>query len=121
MAKRTIKHIPGKRIMYRLHHPLIPKTSHFDSWMVLCEHVMEVAEEQAKKLLHATLVQTICKLSDEMIATAEEIDLNENKWNFLRHKKGIQRDIQEHNEDGTELPGGDSSDIDQSGDDDLSA
>jgi hypothetical protein len=56
-----------------------------------------------------------------MIATAEEIDLNENKWNFLRHKKGIQRDIQEHNEDGTELPGGDSSDIDQSGDDDLSA
>jgi hypothetical protein len=71
--------------------------------MTLCEYVMEVAEEQAKKLLHETLVHHICRLSDEIIATAEEIDINENKWNFVRSKSDLRDDKQTSSSKRTEL------------------
>ncbi len=40
--------------------------------MTLCEYVIEVAEEEAKKRLNDNLVTMISDLSDEIIATAEE-------------------------------------------------
>lgn len=60
--------------MFRLNHPLIPKTCHFDSWMTLCEYVMEVAEKEAKKRLIDGLNDVICCISDEIIETAEEYE-----------------------------------------------
>jgi hypothetical protein len=91
--------------------------------MVLCEHVMEVAETEAKKLLHATLVQTICKLSDEMIATAEEIDINEPRWRLNNVQKGIHtgKQVVQHIEDGTELARDDLNSVSEFSDDHLSA
>ncbi len=46
----------------------------YDSWMTLCEHVLDVATEQAQKKVHETLVDAIGKLADEIIETTEEID-----------------------------------------------
>lgn len=45
---------------------------HFDSWMVLCEHIMEVAEKEANKQLYETYIDLVSKIADEIIATAEE-------------------------------------------------
>ena len=53
-------------------HPLIGKNVRFDSWMVLCEYVLEVAEEEARKQLQGSLMELICRLSDEIIESAIE-------------------------------------------------
>lgn len=74
MAKRKINHVQGKRIHYRLNHPLIGEKLRFDSWMTLCEYVMDVAEEEAEKRLLALVSETISSISDEIIATAEECE-----------------------------------------------
>lgn len=80
MAKRKFNHIPGKRIKYGLVHPLVGKNVRFDSWMALCEYVLEIAEEEAKNRMQGLLMELICKLSDEIIESAiecEEEDLDE--------------------------------------------
>jgi hypothetical protein len=74
MANRKIEHLKGKRINYRLTHPLVGANLHFDSWMVLCEHVMDIAEIEAKKRLTLQLPDLIGSISDEIIATAEEFE-----------------------------------------------
>lgn len=55
-------------------HPLIGAHLRFDSWSTLCEYVMEVAEEEAKKELRTQLIQRMSDMADEMIATAEEYE-----------------------------------------------
>lgn len=42
--------------------------------MTLCEYVMEVSEEEARKRINDDLLQLICDISDEIIATAAECD-----------------------------------------------
>ena len=67
--------IKGKRVSYRLTHALIPeKDSHFDSWLMLCEYCVDVAEEEAHRRLYAATATLISDISDEIIATAEECD-----------------------------------------------
>ena len=46
----------------------------FDSWMTLCEYVMDIAEQEAKRRLTEMLSETIQQISDEIIATAEEYE-----------------------------------------------
>ena len=67
---KKFKAIQGKRIKYKLNHHLTTKSSHFDSWMVLCEYVMDVAEAEATKQMQ----KMISDIADEIIATAEEYD-----------------------------------------------
>lgn len=55
-------------------HPLIGKNVRFDSWMVLCEYVLEVAEEEAKRQMQGQLMELICRLSDEIIESAVECE-----------------------------------------------
>lgn len=74
MAKRRIQQIKSHRIKYKLNHHLIPENCRFDSWMALCEYVTDIAEDIAKKQLNDDLVALICKLSDEIVATAEEYE-----------------------------------------------
>ena len=74
MTKRKVKAIQGKRIQYRLNHPLIGNNLHFDSWMTLCEHVVEVAEEEAQRRLNDSFMNLMTAISDEIIATAEEYE-----------------------------------------------
>lgn len=42
--------------------------------MVLCEYVLEVAEEEAKRQLQGKLMELICVLSDEIIESAIECE-----------------------------------------------
>lgn len=42
--------------------------------MTLCEYVTDIAEDIAKQKLNDDLVALICKLSDEIVATAEEYE-----------------------------------------------
>lgn len=44
----------------------------FDSWTTLCEYSLDVAEEEAKRLLNSALVELTSRISDEIVATAEE-------------------------------------------------
>lgn len=74
MAKRKIKEIQGKRIQYSLNHVLVTENCHFDSWTTLCEYVMDIAIEEAKKQMSDQFEDLVCKLSDEIIDTAEEYE-----------------------------------------------
>lgn len=49
-------------------------TSHFDSWLVLCEHVLEIAEEEAERRLLPQKLQLIEQIADEIIETAGEYE-----------------------------------------------
>lgn len=53
---------------------MISNSLHFDSWMTLCEYVMDIAEQEAKKRLNDYLIKLICEISDEIIVTAEEYE-----------------------------------------------
>ena len=65
-------------VHYRLNHPLIgEEKAHFDSWMTLCEYVMDVAEKTAEQRLSLELFKLISDISDEIIATVEECEPNE--------------------------------------------
>jgi hypothetical protein len=55
-------------------HPLIGSDNIFDSWMTLCEAVMEIAEDEAKKRLNGAIVDLITTIADEIIETAEEYE-----------------------------------------------
>jgi hypothetical protein len=47
---------------------------HFDSYKTLCEEALEVAEDEAKRLLNEALVDLIIKISDEIVASAQECE-----------------------------------------------
>ena len=72
MAKRV--HLKGKRLHYKVSHPLYGTDTVFDSWMTLCELTMDIAEDEAKRRLNTVLVETISAIADEMMSTAEECD-----------------------------------------------
>jgi hypothetical protein len=55
-------------------HPLVGSDNIFDSWMTLCEAVMEIAEDEAKRRLNGMIVEMITSIADEIIATAEEYE-----------------------------------------------
>ena len=74
MAKRKTTTAPSKKPQYKITHPLIGETLHFDSWEELCEHVMDVAEKEAERRLIDTLCDMIGQISDEMIEHAEEYE-----------------------------------------------
>jgi hypothetical protein len=74
MLKQKAQVIKGKRIHYRLKHPLIGSQLHFDSWLILCEYVMDIAEKVAQERLAETIDALICSISDEIIETAEEYE-----------------------------------------------
>jgi hypothetical protein len=40
--------------------------------MVLCEYALEVAQGEAEREMKSVLLERMCKLADEIIATAEE-------------------------------------------------
>jgi hypothetical protein len=42
--------------------------------MTLCEAVMEIAEDEAKKRLNGIIVDLITTIADEIIETAEEYE-----------------------------------------------
>lgn len=64
----------SKKVLFKVTHPLYGSEIIFDSWTTLCEHTMELAEVEAKSRLMNQLLDEVSRISDEMIATAEEID-----------------------------------------------
>lgn len=60
--------------MYKLNHPLITDNPLFDSWMTLCEFVMDIAEKEAHLRLSEQLHNLISSISDEIIETAQEYE-----------------------------------------------
>lgn len=44
----------------------------FNSWVELCEYVIDFAEEQVNQSLPKAVKELICELADEIIETAEE-------------------------------------------------
>lgn len=73
MPKRILP-LKGKRINYKVTHPFYGEDNVFDSWMVLCEMTLEIAEEQAKIRLMGQLRELTASIADEMINTAEEYE-----------------------------------------------
>ncbi len=78
------KYLRGKRIYYKTSHPLYGSENVFDSWMVLCEVTLELAQDEARRRTLAgsdeqlpILSELTNKISDEMIATAEEYEPEE--------------------------------------------
>lgn len=45
----------------------------FESWMVLCEKVVDVAEKEALNRLQAQIMELAEQISDEIIERAEEV------------------------------------------------
>lgn len=63
----------SNRILFKVNHPGYGSEVIFDSWMTLCEHTMELAEDEAKRQLMDELIRRTELIADEMIATAEEV------------------------------------------------
>lgn len=42
--------------------------------MTLCEYVMDIAEEKAQDYYNSLVTELMCKIADEIIATAEEYE-----------------------------------------------
>lgn len=57
-------------------HPLVGENLRFNSWVELCEYAMDIAEDEAKRRLNNELVNLICAISDELIESAEECEVN---------------------------------------------
>lgn len=57
-----------------MEHPFYGEDTIYDSWMVLCETTLEIAEEQAKNKLINQLRDLTSSIADEMIATVEEYE-----------------------------------------------
>lgn len=66
--------IKSARVQYKPTHPIYPSEASWDSWMVLCEDTIELAEAEAKRRLMPALLELSEKIADEMIATVEEYD-----------------------------------------------
>lgn len=62
-------------MIFKLNHPLISESHHFDSWTVLCEYVVETAELEAQRRLYQRMIKLTSEIADEIIETAEEIDV----------------------------------------------
>lgn len=58
---------------YTLKHHLISENHHFDSWMSLCEFVVERAIEISTDAFKNEIVEVANRLADEIIDTAEEV------------------------------------------------
>lgn len=54
-------------------HPNYPSDAVYDSWMTLCEHTLELAEQSLRADFEKNLNRYIERLSDEMLATVEEV------------------------------------------------
>ncbi len=59
-------------IYYRVSHPAYGNDILFDDWTMLCKVTMAIAEAATKKRLDDIFNDLMGKLSDEMIATADE-------------------------------------------------
>jgi hypothetical protein len=68
------KVIKGRRIHYRVPHPLLGEDNVFDSWMTLCEYVFEIAEKEAHRRAKESIRDLIIDLSNEIIDTAQELE-----------------------------------------------
>jgi len=66
-----------ERVEFKLSHPLISENHRFDSWMTLCEFVVELAEIEAQRRLTPQLLELTSDIADEIIATVEELELIE--------------------------------------------
>lgn len=51
---------------------MIASSLHFDSWLKLCEYVIDVAEKAVLEKLQPDISDQIIKLSDEIIDSVEE-------------------------------------------------
>lgn len=71
---RAIKASPikGKRILYKVFHPIYGSDVVFDSWMTLCESTMDLATIEAHKRLGPQFEELVSEIADEMIETAKE-------------------------------------------------
>lgn len=69
------KQIKTPQTAYKVTHPLygLPKT--YTSWVSLVDATIEIAKEQAQLKLASALVALTEEIADEMIATAEGIEL----------------------------------------------
>lgn len=72
--RKKVKSLKQKQCHYLVNHPLMGMNCHFDSWVSLCEQALEVAEDEAKRQLNETLMELICKISDEIVACAQECE-----------------------------------------------
>jgi hypothetical protein len=59
-------------IYFKVTHPAYGEDTLFDDWTLLCKVTMALAEAQTKERLDTIFNDLMCKMSDEMIATAEE-------------------------------------------------
>lgn len=68
--------IEPPEVKYHVRHPLLKMNCHFDCWWDLCEYVVYVAEEEAKKRMYQQLADLIKEISSEIIDSVEEIPLD---------------------------------------------
>ena len=61
---------PTSQKWYKATHRLYGSDTMFESWLELCEATIELAEDA----VHRTIKEQICRLSDEMLNTAEEYE-----------------------------------------------
>ena len=55
-------------------HPQTGEKFHFDSWLVLCEYVLQLSEEIILEELSKKAPDLIASLADKIIASAQEYD-----------------------------------------------
>lgn len=74
---RDVKLIQGKRIHYKINHPLAGPNEHFDSWMSVCDRILELAEEEARECVYPEFKELVLIISDEIMDTVEEYEPEE--------------------------------------------
>ena len=59
------------RQKFLLTHPLTGRTSPFDSWSVLCEYALDIAQVEIEKRYELEVQNAIVTLADDIIESAE--------------------------------------------------
>lgn len=72
MKRISAAQIKTPALKYKLTHPLIGKDCRFDTWLSLVNHVVDVAENEAKNKLYDQLIKLTTEISDEILETFEE-------------------------------------------------
>lgn len=72
-----VKLIQGKRIHFKIKHPLAGPNEHFDSWMCVCERAVELAEAEASTRLYQQFEDLVIQISDQIMSTVEEYEPEE--------------------------------------------
>jgi mevalonate pyrophosphate decarboxylase len=70
------KQVKAPQTAYRVNHHLYGQPKVFMSWISLVDSTIDIAKEYAQHKLASALIALTEEIADEMIATAEGIDLD---------------------------------------------